>query len=382
LLLLIAPLFAQTTRTITLQVSETAGIRRTEYPVSTRVELPRAALRDTEHVRLRSGDSDNAGQYSTESKWDDGSIRALGIDFNISIGPGEGRTLQIEYGADVSRPPATARGLTVVEDADGVQVGNVKFGRAGAPLILSANYRGDLIGKGGNGLRIVDASGNRRDLGTAQSMSMEILKRGPLLVVVRYTARLPIDGGSVPVTMTCEMPNSKSWIKTTAAVEDPSRRVKSIGFDTPLALGDKPWTWDFGTDSGTYGVIRNPTDAVLLTQTIGPRANDWVVATGSQTELRPYETSAGGRVKIATGWGHILDARSAMAYGIDRFGSEPGVYTIALNGGGQISFDFTPAQPRTAHRFVVYEHFVTTPVAIGAATNPTAMLHPLAVIVK
>jgi hypothetical protein len=27
----------------------------------------------------------------------------------------------------------------------------------------------------------------------------------------------------------------------------------------------------------------------------------------------------------------------------------------------------------------VYEHFVSTPVAIGAATNPTAMLSPLIV---
>ena len=35
----------------------------------------------------------------------------------------------------------------------------------------------------------------------------------------------------------------------------------------------------------------------------------------------------------------------------------------------------------TQHRLTVYEHFVATPVAIGAATNPMAMLTPLVVSV-
>jgi len=37
-------LSAQTGKSIAIQVSETTGIRRTEYPVSTRVNLPRGAL--------------------------------------------------------------------------------------------------------------------------------------------------------------------------------------------------------------------------------------------------------------------------------------------------------------------------------------------------
>lgn len=374
---------AQSAKSITLQVSETTGIRRTEYPVSARVELPRAVLADMDHVRLRANDADVPAQYSIDSRWDDRSVRAMGVDFNVSIGPGEGRTFRLEYGPDVTRPPSTAKGLTVVEDADAVQVGNVKFAKTGSPLMLSANYRGEFIGKGGNGVAITDRSGARYGLATAQLLTMEIVKRGPLLVIVRYTGRMPIEAGySVPFTITCEMPNSKSWVKTTAVVEDPSGRVNAIGFETPLAFGEKPWTWDFGTDSGTYGVFRNAADAVLLTQTISPKGNEWVVQTGPQNELRPYETSAGTRTKVASGWGHILDARGAMAYGIDRFGSEAGSYTISLNGQGQATFSFAPAQPKTQHRFTVYEHFVTTPVAIGAATNPTAMLNPLVVRVN
>jgi hypothetical protein len=175
------------------------------------------------------------------------------------------------------------------------------------------------------------------------------------------------------------MPNSKSWVKSSVSVEDPSRRIKTVSFETPLGLGEKPWTWDVATDSGTYGVFRNPTDAARVVQTVSAKGNSWIVETGAQHELRPYETSTGGRNKIAKGWGHILDARGAMAFGVDRFGAEQGTYEIWMNGQGQIGFAITPSQPKTQHQLTVYEHFVTTPVAIGAATNPTAMLSPLVV---
>jgi hypothetical protein len=371
---------AQTGKTIMLQVSETAGIRRTEYPVSARVEIPRGGLSDLDHVRLRANDTDVAAQYAIGSRWPDDSVRSLDVDFNLSIGAGESRALQVDYGPDVNRPASVPRGLTLVEDAATVQVGNVKFGKSGAPLIVSANYRSEFIGNGSNGVAVTAATGARHDLASAQNLTFDIVKRGPLLVIVRYTGKLPIDGSySVPFTLTCEMPNSKSWVKTSVSLEDPSRRIKTVSFETPLGLGEKPWTWDVATDSGTYGVFRNPTDAARLVQTVSARGNSWIVETGAQNELRPYETSTGSRATTAKGWGHILDARGAMAFGIDRFAAEAGRYEISMNGQGQITFAVTPAQPKTRHELTVYEHFVSTPVAIGAATNPTAMLSPLIV---
>jgi hypothetical protein len=376
-------LFAQPPRTLSLQIRETIGIRRTEYPVSARVELAKTGLRDLDHIRLRAADADVTAQYSIQSTWDDGSVRVADVDFNLSIGPGEARALQLEYGPGITRPPSVPRGLTVVEHADSIQVGNVRFSRSGSPLMLSANYRSEFIGRGSNGLALVDVSGARHDLSTARSLTLDVIKRGPLLVVLRYAGTLPIDAGySVAFTMTCEMPNSKSWVKTTVTVDDPSRRVRSVGFDAPLAFGEKPWTWDFGTDSGTYGVFRNSTDAAVLTQTVSAGDSGWIVQTGSKGELRPYESSTGRRAKTAAGWGHFLDARGAVAFAVERFAVEPGAYMISLNGDGQIAFTVSPAQPRTAHRLTVYEHFVSTPVAIGAATNPTAMVNPLVVRVR
>src|SRR5687767_3440617 len=65
-----------------IDVSETAGIRRTEYPVNARVGLPRGALRDVSNARLKVTDEVPA-QFTTETSWDDGSVHALSADFNV-----------------------------------------------------------------------------------------------------------------------------------------------------------------------------------------------------------------------------------------------------------------------------------------------------------
>ena len=49
----------------------------------------------------------------------------------------------------------------------------------------------------------------------------------------------------------------------------------------------------------------------------------------------------------------------------------------ALGGAGQASFHVAPAAPVTRHVLTVYQHFVGTPVQIGAATSPPSMLYPL-----
>jgi len=71
-----------------------------------------------------------------------------------------------------------------------------------------------------------------------------------------------------------------------------------------------------------------------------------------------------------------------VAFAVARFGREAGTYSIALAGSGQATFRFAPASGTTQPQLVLYEHFVSTPVAIGAATNPTAMLTPLTVTVE
>ena len=47
-----------------------------------------------------------------------------------------------------------------------------------------------------------------------------------------------------------------------------------------------------------------------------------------------------------------------------------------------VAWRFAPSADEQRHQLVTFEHFVATPIAIGAATSPTAMLNPLAVTVE
>ena len=252
------------------------------------------------------------------------------------------------------------------------------------PQLASVSYRGEVFGTGQNGLTVTDTNGRRIDLSKAQGARLEVLKGGPLVVSLHYTATLPIDDStSVPVDLVMEMPSSKSWLKTTATLTDRTRKVKDIAIERPYAWSGFPVVWDFGTDSGTYGVFQAATDTVTLSQTStesGPTG--WRIETGPPNQRRVVEVSAGSRNKNAGGWGHVQDAKSAVAFAIPRFGRDAGTYSITQSGAGQATFRFAPAGGSGQPQMTLYEHFVSTPVAIGAATSPMAMLTPLAVTVE
>ena len=382
-LAVVATAVAQGPATVTFTVRETAGIRRTEYPVSTTVSWSRGVVSDASRLRLGSAGVDVVAQFTPVSRWDDGSIRQVEVDFNASIGASERRSLSVEVaGAGAPAGPAPPRSaLSVAEDADHVTVGSVRLGRRAWPLLASVAYRGEIVGGGPNGISLTDDSGAAQAFGASGDVVAEVVKRGPLLAVVRYSGRVVLGGGAiVPVVVTCELPNSKSWIKMTLRLDDPARRIRRIRFDTPLALGPFPWLWDLGTDSGSYGVLRSPVDRVVLTQRVGTAAQtQWRIENGTGTDLRVYEQSTAGRATTVAGWGHLLDSRNAVAFAVVRFASQPATQIFTLTGEGGLAYDLVPSRPAARHEVVYYQHYVGTPVAVGAATSPAAMLSPLVV---
>jgi hypothetical protein len=377
---------AQETRSVAITVRETAGIRRTQFPVAAEVTLPRGAAADPARMRLTTADSPEAvpGQFTPDTRWPDGSIARLTVYFNVSIGPTESRSYRLEFGDRVEPVPAPP-GLAVVEGVDAIQVGNIRFGRTGSPLVLSASYRsGEFIGQGSNTLIVVDSAGARHGLSEAPDLAVEVVRSGPLSVALRYTGMIPLDAGySTPVVVTFDLPNSKAWFKASTVVADPARRVREVVFDTPLAFGAHPWTWDVATMNGSYGAFRNPTDAAALVYTV-PRSGPptWHIETGTEDQLAPYETSTAGQAAPISGWWHVQDAARAVAFIVEDFGATPGTYTVRLNGLGQTSIGFAPAGAPGEHRLTLFEHFVSTPVALGAATSPKSALSPLAVTVQ
>ncbi len=370
---------AQTRQSVDIQVEEATGIRRNFYPVNARVPVPSDALARPDQVRLVQGDEEVVAQMGASSRWPDGSVQWLTVDFNASFGPGETRSYRVEYGAGVSSGTEPSRGLSLVEETDAVQVGRVRFGKTAAPLVASVAYRDEAIAPGRNGFTVEEANGATHDVG-GDGVTFEIVRRGPLYVELRYSGKLMLgDGARLPFVVTVEMPNSKSWVKTTAVVEDPNQRLRTLSFHSPLALGPHPWVWDFGTDRWTYGSLRNPEASVVLTNEVEVAGTTgWRVDAGPKGRERPYETTGATR-PIVSGWGHVQGETEIVAFAVDRFGSTPGTYRIALDGAGQASFEVTPSTPATEHRLTVYQHFVGTPVQIGAATSPPSMLQPLVV---
>ena len=371
------------TAPIAIHVTETAGIRRTTYPVAARVEVPEHALTDVGpggpggHVRLRSNGADVPAQFQAASQWPDGTVRQLDVDFNVSIGPRETLDYAVEYGANVTAP-AAPRGLAVTETADAIQVGSVTFNKAGDSLIRSVKYRDEIVA-GPNSFGVVDTKSPDSHHIVLDGASAAVVKAGPLKAMLRYTGQITIDPAyRVPFVLTVEMPSSKTWVKLTATVEDPAQRLGSVFFTSVQSLGPPPLLWDFGTANGTYGVLRDPAGQVSLSETNKSGGNaDWSVESGVVGRPGPQQvlesgTDAGQEIR----WGHMQATKEAIAFGFEHAGQ--GSSAIVLNP-SSFFVSFKPAQPAREHTLTVYEHFVTAPIQIGAATTATTMLAPLVV---
>ena len=366
---------------VTIAVRETAGIRRNRYPVNARVPLQKGAVTDVAQTRLLFAGAEVESQIAAESKYDDGSIQWLAVDFNATIGPVEAQTYTLEYGAGVKAAVA-GRGVAIAATTDMIDLGRVRLNASGSPLIRSLNYRKETLAQGLNGFAVTDSAGVLHPLSGGTSVTTDIVKPGPVYGVVRYAGRLAADGGAgASFTVTVEMPNSKAWVKYTAVVDDPGRQFRDISFQTPFTLGAYPWLWDFGTGSWTYGSMRTPEDSVILTQTVGARGTGhWEVRTGPKGQELPYEVAAGSRPAIAEGWGHLQDAGEVIAFGFDQFGRQPGRYSIALDGKGGNVYRFAPERPAARHALTIFQHYVASPTPIGAVTSPPSMLNALVAV--
>lgn len=380
LLLGAAPLSAQWSADVS--VEETAGIRRTAFPASLSFEVPEGRLGYVSQLRLLASGEEVASQGTALAHWSDGSIRDVEVDFNISIGPFEQRALELHYGADVTATVPAGRGLGISEDERSFGTDRVRLNKGGATLLASVAYRAEIIDRGRNGLTIVERTGLRRDPREIRWESVDIIKSGPLRVLARYQGTIALSGSDATITLEAEMPNSKSWLRLSVEASDPGAKIGELGFETPFRLGDFPWTWDFGTPNGTYGAFRDPTGSVILDREVDEQgAVSWHVQAGAAGSERPYEageTSSGGSAT----WAHLVGPEEAVAFAVEEVTGRPGNISMWLTGTGQTTITFRSAEPATEHELSVVQHYVGTPVPIGAATSPASILNPLRVTVE
>jgi hypothetical protein len=369
---------AQAQWTTELLAEETAGIRRTAFPARVDVEIPAGRLHDAGRVRLVEAGGEVTVQGTARATWPDGSVRALSVTFNLSLGPLEARTLTLRYGADVPRTEPLPRGLAVAEAADGLEVGRLGLGRV-APVLRSVAYREELVVAGRNGVAVLDDLGVWHRTDEFVWQPVEVVERGPLTVLLAYRGRLQLAPGRVAdVALQLELPNSKSWLKISASATSPDGGLHALAIESPLHLGAYPWTWDFGTPNGTYGAFRDPAASAVLT--LDTATGAWRVLTGPAGEERPYEV--GARSGPAAGaWAHLVGEREAVAFALDP-GGVAGTLTARLDGSGQTMFELAPSQPGPMLALTLYQHYVSTPVPIGAATSPASILSPLRVTAR
>ena len=326
---------------ITFTVSETAGLRRFGYPVTASLEVGQGALPDAASARLL--DATGKGfpaQFTTISKWPDGSVRGLDVDFTSSPGPMETQSYRVELtgGSALSGKG----GLAVTETADEITVASSaiahKIRRDGNPLLTSM-INGEL--------EFLTAGGVTTTLAPGPA---EVIKRGPFNVTLRLG----------PVTL--EYVSSKSWVKIMQRAAAPT----DLAVNAHFALPEPPVLWDFGIESWLYGHFRKPTESAVLRQS----QSGWRVFMGVGDPSPLYASG-----KRAEGWGHIADKQHVVAFGMSDFDAD-GEPTLLLDANGR----FRASAKRK--ELTVYFHVVGQPVQVTAVTSPPSMLAPLVVKVK
>ncbi|MEX1228654.1 MAG: hypothetical protein WEB58_00345 [Planctomycetaceae bacterium] len=101
---------------IPLSVTEPSGIKRTAWPVTSGVPVPRGKITDLDRVALYSAfDVPLALQTSVLSRWPDGSIKWLLLDFQIDLEPSETKTFVLRAGPDIVRDDEVNR-IDVADD--------------------------------------------------------------------------------------------------------------------------------------------------------------------------------------------------------------------------------------------------------------------------
>ena len=103
--------------TVPLVVEEPSGVERRAWPVTSGVPLPEGAITDPSYVRLRLNGKELPLQTETLSRWPDGSIKWLLLDFQVDISANETRRPTLEYGPEV-RPIESQTSVDVQKGPD------------------------------------------------------------------------------------------------------------------------------------------------------------------------------------------------------------------------------------------------------------------------
>jgi len=108
--------------TVRLTVAEPSGLARRNWPVTSGIPLGQGIVRDGEQAALFASDGLQIPlQTEVLSRWPDGSVRWLLLDFSIDLAARETKRLTLQCGSNVRRPPV-ANGVRALSRDDAVVI--------------------------------------------------------------------------------------------------------------------------------------------------------------------------------------------------------------------------------------------------------------------
>ena len=376
---------------IAIEVQETAGIRRFQYPLAVELRLTKPVPRETKFRLARAGAPVAAQIRAGESG---ATVARWWLDFSVDLLPHESATYAVEYGRDVTEGAGPKRGFRLLSSDDAFRIVNEPHIAWTVPVdldgLLSSVRAGELeyLRTGATGLLLRDCGGKDHPVGgskdgrrpsvrvtrqgkQAVGLCFEHVETGPQLAEVRWTVDL-----TFPVV--------KSWVEVDWRIEDPRDRVAGVlgvfnaHLDAPTR--EKPTLIDFGAASLVY-VSLGPGQRAQLRG--GSAA--WQVLRGSPDRLEPFVAGPNPADSRPEGWVHVMDRQRCLAMAVDRFAVDT-EDSIGVSAAGRLelsrSFRAGKAVAAAVKRLRFWLHFVPFPPQQTAATSPQAMQNPVVIRVR
>ena len=112
---------ASAAQPIVVEVQETAGIRRFQYPVAVRLQLPEPVTRETD-FRLLLDNRPVLAQFRPAEPGE--AVAGWWLDFPVDLLPYQSLAYRVEYGAQLPAGPTAKRGHKLIESDETFQVVN------------------------------------------------------------------------------------------------------------------------------------------------------------------------------------------------------------------------------------------------------------------
>lgn len=400
-LVLLSGRLASAAEPIIVEVHETAGIRRFQYPMAVRLHLTDPVTSQTD-FRLLLDNRPVLAQFRPAEQGD--FVAGWWLDFPVDLLPYQASAYRVEYGAPSPAGPTAKRGHQLIESDALFQVVNEpaiawSVDRKLAGLLRSVRS-GDLeyLRRDSVGLVLTDRSGNEhvadgnRD---GRQVTAQVIRNGPLAVGIRFElveGNLELAG--VRSTVDLAFPVFKSWVEVDWRIDDPQGKLAGLGARLDMNLSEPtrslPALVDFGATNLVYVFLPPGQDAVLRSgpTSDGPQAaNDgpppaWEILRGPSDRLEPFvfgprQFRADTRPE---GWVHVMDRQRCLALAVDGFARDTtDQMSVSAAGAVRLSRQFPAGAPDSktrAKQLRFWLHFIPFPLQQTAATGPQSMQTP------